>query len=85
MVHRHHEAHVLAADGLSQFAHHVALGSHAGRVPLGVRAVPERKAVVMLGHRPGELRPGALEEVGPLIGVELRAGELRDEVFVAEF
>ena len=43
-----------------------------------------REVVVMHRHRPGKLCARARKQIRPLLGIELRRGEQRDDVLVAE-
>ena len=68
----------------------IALGTGIHAVPgaapgsVGLRAGPEAKAFVMLGGQHHVLRPGTVEEVGPVIGIEELGLELRGEILVLE-
>ena len=85
VMHGHHKAHALGANGPLQLADDIALGAHLAGAPLGIAGIPHREAVMMLGDRAGEFGARALEELRPFIGIEMFGGEHRDEVFVAEF
>ncbi len=77
VVHRQHELEALGADRVGVQPDQVELGPGAHRVPLVDGAVPHRVAVVVLGHRPGELRAGVDEQLRPLVGVEVAARGLQ--------
>src|ERR1035437_3104558 len=74
----------LFAHGLAQVANEVAVRPQLFRVIFVHRAVPERKAVVMLGRGDDYFRAGFFEQRGPGVRVELLASEHRDEIFVAK-
>jgi hypothetical protein len=82
VVHGHEELEPLGADRVGVLPEQVELRPLGDRVPLVDTAVPHREAVVVLGHRTGELGARVGEQLGPLDRVEGAAGrlELRREL-----
>ena len=83
-VARRADHHGLRPYGVGQLAHDVSPGAHGGRVPAGQCRVVHDEPVVMLADRHHELGAGPTEQGGPVDGVEGSAGEVGDEVLVAE-
>ena len=81
---RRDESHPAFADCFFQFADDIAVRPHIFCVPGIDFARPHRKAVVVLRHRPGELRTRFFEEVRPFIGVELLRLEHRHKIRIPE-
>ncbi len=78
------EPHPARLDRLLKLGDHIPLRAHLRGVPFRPLGVPHGEAVVVLGHGPGEAGAGLLEELRPLIRIELLRGEHGDVVFVAE-
>ena len=78
------QTHAAILNGSRQFAGYVYLGALVGRIPLRKVTVPHGKAVMMLGAGTGEPGAGLLEKFRPVVRIEFVAGELGQEVLVAE-
>jgi hypothetical protein len=74
----------LLAHGCGQLAHHVALGAHLRGAPLREVGGIHGETIMMLSDGQHVLRPGLLEQLRPLIGVEFLGLEHGDKVLVAE-
>ena len=81
----YHEPHALLSDGLLEFSHDIAFRAHLDGAPLGELAIPHREAIMVFPHGTSELGAGSLEELCPLLGVELVPREHGDEILVAKF
>ena len=57
--------HAFCADGLREFAEHIALRPHLARAPVGEVRLVHGKAVVMFGHRDDIARAGIVKELCP--------------------
>ena len=84
-VRRAADGHPAGLAGGLQLAQRVAAGAHLIGVVMGDVASVHLEAVVMLRHGHDVLRPGALEQRRPGVGVKLLRPEQGDEVLVAEF
>ena len=74
------EAEAVAAAGIRQVAHHVALAVAPGRVldaVFGIGRGPQAEAVVVLGRQHDSLHAGSLERADPLVAVQVGRGECR--------
>ena len=84
MVQRHEELHATTTHGIGHLAHHIPLGAHGLGIERRKLGVPHRETVVMFTHHSGKACPTALEQFGPLVGIESLSLEHRDEVVVAK-
>src|ERR1022692_1739509 len=72
-------------DRLREFSQNVALGSHFRCIPFRILRIPHGETVMMFSDWTGKARAGLLEQLGPLVGIEMATGKHGDEILVAEF
>src|SRR5208337_1689685 len=85
MMKRCEELHPMLFDGLREFCQNVALGSHFRGIPVRVLRIPHGETVMMLSDWTGKAGAGLLEQLGPLIWIEILPREHGNKILVPEF